>query len=43
VKFFGIALLAGAATLAAIQPLVTKRPEPVRQQIGDGIHLFRTT
>ncbi len=39
----GIALLAGTAALAGIgQPLTSSRPAPTRQQIADGIYLFRT-
>ena len=39
----GIALFAGTAHLAGIgQALSSSRPDPIRQQIADGIYLFRT-
>jgi cyclase len=39
----GKALLVGAALLAGNgQPLASSRPDPVRQEIVDGVYLFRT-
>jgi cyclase len=42
VIFAGLALLVGNATLAGTQSLTSSRPDPTRQQIADGIYLFRT-
>jgi cyclase len=39
----GVTLLAGGATLAGGgQALISRRPDPIRQQIAEGIYLFRT-
>ena len=42
VSLAGSATLVGTATLAGTQFLTANRPEPIRQQIADGIYLFRT-